>query len=360
MSGGVDSSVSAYLLQQQGYEVTALFMKNWEESDENGRCLSSLDYEDVIRVCDQLNIPCYTVNFTNEYREEVFSGFLEDLKKGLTPNPDVLCNREIKFKALFQKALSLGADYLATGHYCRTAEIDGVTHLLKGADPKKDQSYFLHTVPSSVLKQVLFPVGHLEKSAVKKIAQELQLPTAGKKESMGICFIGKRNFTQFIGKHIGYTPGNLETVEGKVVGRHQGVAFYTVGQRKGLGIGGPGEAWFVIGKDIERNAVLVAQGENNPLLFSSQLTATSIHWISGQEPLFPFPCKAKIRYLQQEQECLLTKNPDQTIAVSFSHPQRAITPQQSVVFYQGEICLGGGLISLAQQPNFSSPYLERV
>ncbi len=336
MSGGVDSSVSALLLKEQGFEVIGLYMKNWEDRD--GSCPGVADYEDVVRVCDTLKIPCYTINFVQEYKDSVFSHFIEELKLGYTPNPDVLCNREIKFKALFQKAKELGADFLATGHYAQTA--DGL--LLRSEDTAKDQTYFLYTLKKEILSQVLFPVGHLNKKEVRAIAEKHGLATAEKKDSTGICFIGERNFREFLGDYIAYKEGNLETLGGKVVGTHLGTPFYTIGQRKGLKIGGPGEAWFVVGKDVARNVVLVEQGDDHPALYRPSLTATDISWIS-EAPEFPLRCTAKIRYRQEDQACTVNLK-DNELTVEFDQPQRAVTPRQAIVFYQGPRCLGGALI----------------
>jgi tRNA-uridine 2-sulfurtransferase len=340
MSGGVDSSVSALLLKQQGFNVIGLFMKNWEETDSDGQCHSAEDYEDVIRVCEALEIPYYSVNFVKEYWDNVFSHFVEELKLGYTPNPDVLCNREIKFQALFAKALEIGGDFLATGHYCQAQ--DG--KLLKGADPLKDQTYFLNTVKKEVLEKVLFPIGHIPKTEVRALAEEHGLATAKKKDSTGICFIGKRNFKEFISKYIPYNKGPFLTLDGKKLGEHEGMAYYTTGQRKGLGIGGPGEAWFVVDKDPKKNIVYLAQGEEHPSLYSYELTADEISWV-GEAPSFPLTCKAKIRYRQPEEECIVTKLDANTLHVKFLHPQRAITLRQSVVFYDGDVCLGGSMIA---------------
>lgn len=341
MSGGVDSSVTALLLKQQGYEVIGLFMKNWEENDSEGVCQSVKDYEDVIRVCDKIGIPYYSVNFVKEYRDHVFASFLEDLKAGHTPNPDILCNREIKFNVFLKKAMELGGDYLATGHYCRNDN----GRLLKGVDAGKDQSYFLYTISSEKLQKVLFPIGDLPKSKVREIARDAGLPTSEKKDSTGICFIGKRDFKPFISRYIGYKKGPMVSAEGKRVGSHDGIAFYTIGQRKGLGIGGEGDAWFVYDKDASKNIVYVAQGENHPVLFKDRLQATELTWVDEQVPEFPFRCTAKIRYRQDDQPCTLVKMNDGVMDVIFDAPQRAITPRQSIVFYQGECCLGGGIIS---------------
>ncbi len=334
MSGGVDSSVSALLLKEAGYRVIGLFMKNWEEE---GPCRATQEYEDVVRVCERLAIPYYSVNFVEEYRDAVFAQFLADYRAGLTPNPDVLCNREIKFKVFLEKAMDLGADFLATGHYC---QLDSEGRLLKGADPDKDQSYFLHAVKQEAFKKVLFPVGHLCKKEVRALAREHDLPTAEKKDSTGICFIGKRDFKPFLSQYIAFQPGNFETLDGQVVGQHDGTAFYTLGQRKGMGLGGEGDAWFVVGKDLARNVVFVERGANHPALFKSTLQTKELTWIAESPTHFPYRCAAKIRYRQKEEACTLHESG----LVEFDAPQRAITPGQSIVFYQGEVCLGGGII----------------
>ena len=339
MSGGVDSSVSALLLKEQGYEVIGLFMRNWEDKD--GSCTASQDYDDVIRVCNTIGIPYYTINFAQEYLDSVFSHFIRELKLGYTPNPDILCNREIKFKVFFQKALELGADYLATGHYAQTQ--NGL--LLKSVDSEKDQTYFLYTLKKEILEKVLFPIGHLKKDEVRQIAKEHGLSTAEKKDSTGICFIGERKFRDFISEYIPYQEGHFETLAGQTVGTHQGAAFYTIGQRKGLKIGGPGEAWFVVDKDIKRNVVFVEQGNDHPALYDTMLNAAEASWVSATAPNIPFRCTSKIRYRQPEQECQIEKIEDDKISVSFPHPQRAITPRQAIVFYDGPVCLGGALIS---------------
>lgn len=338
MSGGVDSSVTALLLKEQGYVVFGLFMKNWEEKDDDGNCTAASDYEDVQAVCEQIRIPYYGVNFVQEYWDNVFAGFLEEIKAGYTPNPDIICNREIKFKALFEKAKSLGADFLATGHYCQTQ--GGM--LIKGADPGKDQSYFLYTIKRKILQQVLFPIGHLEKSRVREIAKQHDLPVFDKKDSVGICFIGKRNFKEFLEKYIPNQPGDIVDVKGAVVGKHVGAVYYTIGQRKGLGIGGEGKAWFVVDKNVEKNQVIVAQGSDHPALYGPALLATEMSWVN-EIPKLPFKCSAKIRYRQADQECTIIQADDK-ILVEFDQPQRGITPRQSVVFYDGEICLGGAII----------------
>lgn len=341
MSGGVDSSVTALLLKRQGYRVIGLFMKNWEEKEE-GFCTAERDFEDVAQVASHLNIPYYQVNFSKQYWDLVFSRCLEDFKKGYTPNPDVLCNQEIKFKAFFSRAMELGADVIATGHYCQKVESRGRYHLAKGSDSNKDQSYFLYTMQEQVLEKVLFPIGSLSKKEVRQIAEESGLATAHKKDSTGLCFIGKRDFRQFLSQFIEPQEGNFETEERKVVGRHLGVAFYTLGQRKGLGIGGAGEAWFVVGKAIERNAVIVAQGEEHEKLFTDTLQARGESWINGV-PEFPLYCSAKIRYRTHDTPCTVTRKASGLI-VTFETAQRAVTPGQSIVFYQDNICLGGAVI----------------
>jgi len=342
MSGGVDSSVSAYLLKEQGYEVTGLFMKNWEELDDRGQCTSIQDYEDVQKVCHKIDIPCYSVNFVKEYKENVFHHFLEELKKGHTPNPDILCNREIKFKAFLEKALSLGADFLATGHY---SQISPSFELLRSKDTHKDQTYFLYTLSKEILTRVLFPIGHLTKKEVRKIAMDADLPTAAKKDSTGICFIGKRDFKEFISHYLSYQKGSFMTLCGKIVGEHDGAAFYTIGQRKGLGIGGPGDAWFVVRKDVEKNLVFVEQGEDHPSLYKEKLQASDLSWVAGAPPFpLPFACTAKIRYRAIDAPCTIESIHDGIATVCFDKEQRAITSRQSVVFYSNEVCLGGGMI----------------
>lgn len=344
MSGGVDSSVSAALLKEEGHEVIGLFMKNWEETDEQGVCRASKEYEDVIRTCDTLQIPYYSVNFVEEYRTRVFEQFLTDLKNGLTPNPDILCNREIKFSAFLEKAFLLGADFLATGHYCR---LDSESRLLKGLDPNKDQSYFLHAVKQEAFTKVLFPVGHLPKNEVRRIAKHYNLPTSEKKDSTGICFIGKRDFKPFVSQYLGYQKGAFLTTTNQIVGNHDGAAYYTIGQRRGLGLGGEGDAWYVVRKDMARNLVYVERGSDHPSLFSSTLTATQLTWVAEPPPSFPFSCTAKIRYRQIDQPCTLFLESADSLKVLFNEPQRAITPGQSVVFYSGDLCLGGGIIQQA-------------
>lgn len=344
MSGGVDSSVSALLLKQQGYRVIGLFMKNWEEQNEEGICTSAHDYDDVRKVCEQINIPYYAINFVEEYRTQVFAQFVEDYKQGLTPNPDILCNQEIKFKVFLEKALELGGDFLATGHYCQNILMHGKQCLVKGLDPLKDQTYFLYTMHHSTLDKVLFPVGGIEKKEVRRIAREHNLPTSEKKDSTGICFIGERDFRHFLSQYIPIQPGNFETLSGKVVGKHQGAAYYTLGQRKGLAIGGAGDAWFVVAKDMARGVVFVEQGANHPALFSDELRAHQLTWVAGHPPPLPYACNSKVRYRQQDQPCIIQRIEEGKAWVTFPFPQRAVTPGQSIVFYDGTICLGGGVI----------------
>lgn len=345
MSGGVDSSVTAMLLKQQGYNVIGMFMKNWEEKDADGICMSAREYEDVVRVCEQIDIPYYSVNFVKEYWDNVFNHFLEEFKLGYTPNPDILCNREIKFKVLLDKALEVGGDYLATGHYCQNVYKDGLYQLHKGIDPGKDQSYFLYTIGQKALSRVLFPVGGMLKPELRELAHTHELATSAKKDSTGICFIGKRNFREFLGKYLAYNPGEFRTLNGKVVGQHEGVAYYTPGQRKGMGVGGPGEPWFVVGKDVERNIVYIEQGMRHPALYCDELTAVEAGWVSGTAPgPLPYRCKAKVRYRQQDQDCVIVQDEDGVLKVQFDIPQRAVTSRQSIVFYDGDNCLGGAMI----------------
>lgn len=353
MSGGVDSSVAALLLKQQGYEVIGIFMKNWDDTDEFGHCTADQDAEDVRRVCAQIGIPFYTVNFEQEYSEKVFEYFLDEYRKGRTPNPDVMCNREIKFGEFLHKALELGADYLATGHYARVEQIDGTYRLLRSADSNKDQTYFLNQLSQEQLSKAMFPIGGLTKPEVRKIAMEAGLATAGKKDSTGICFIGERNFKEFLSQYLPAQPGEIRTLDGELKGRHDGLMYYTFGQRQGLGIGGSGtgEPWFVADKDLENNILYVVQGANHPALFSYGLIAQDVNWISGSEPEGTITCTAKFRYRQPDQEVQVEKLEDGSYRVRFAEPQKAITPGQAVVFYDGEECLGGGTIDqVIKQP----------
>ncbi|HET8705587.1 MAG TPA: tRNA 2-thiouridine(34) synthase MnmA [Pseudomonadales bacterium] len=348
MSGGVDSSVSAALLLEQGYQVEGLFMKNWDEDDGTEYCTAKVDYADAQAVCDKLGIKLHAANFAAEYWDNVFEHFLQEYRAGRTPNPDILCNREIKFKAFLDYAFALGADLIATGHYVRN-ELNGASaKLLKGCDNNKDQSYFLHAVPGRQLAKTLFPVGALPKPEVRSIAERYGFVTAAKKDSTGICFIGERRFKDFLQQYIPAQPGDMVSVDGRHMGQHAGLMFYTLGQRQGLGIGGVQngneEPWYVVDKDIHNNKLIVAQGVNHPRLFSNGLTVHTIYWVSEQEPVLPLKCKAKTRYRQPDQACTLTKTADGTYQVMFEQPQRAVTPGQSVVFYSGEECLGGGVI----------------
>lgn len=344
LSGGVDSSLSAALLIEKGYDVFGLFMKNWEETDENGVCHAAKDEEDVMRICDHLKIPFYSVNFAKEYYEHVFKDLLDGLSQGYTPNPDILCNKEIKFKLFLEKALLLGADFLATGHYCQNIFENGTHHLYKGDDPGKDQTYFVYTLTQKELSKVLFPVGHLQKEEVRRLAKEKGLVTHDKKDSTGICFIGKRNFQEFIAKYIPMQKGDLVDLNGKKVGTHVGAFYYTIGQRKGLHIGGAGDAWFVVDKDIQNNIVYVTQGHDHPNLYSENLIATSVSWTSTPPFHFPYSCMAKVRYRQEDHPCIIEKIENEKIFVRFLRPQRAVTLGQSIVFYQNNICLGGAII----------------
>lgn len=348
LSGGVDSSVAAYLLKQQGYGVEGMFMKNWEEDDTEEHCSAAEDLADARSVSESLAIPLHTVNFSAEYWDRVFSHFLKEYEAGRTPNPDILCNREIKFKAFLDHAIDMGADFIATGHYARVEKRDGRYLLLKGRDGNKDQSYFLYTLGQKQLQKSLFPIGELEKSEVRRIALEHKLVTHDKKDSTGICFIGERNFRDFLSRYLPAKPGEIQTPEGRVIGRHSGLMYYTLGQRQGLGIGGvpgaPDEPWYVVAKDMERNILYAAQGHDHPMLFSSVLHAGQLSWVAGTGPAAPFRCHAKTRYRQGDQACTITRITESGCEVRFDQPQRAVTPGQSVVFYDGEICLGGGVI----------------
>lgn len=359
LSGGVDSSVTAMLLQQQGYQVEAMFMKNWEEDDTIAYCAASEDANDAQAVCDQLNIPLHKVNFAAEYWDNVFEYFLSEYKAGRTPNPDILCNKEIKFKAFLNHAVSLGADFIATGHYARLKTVnnhgDNERFLLKGLDNNKDQSYFLHALSQSQLQPALFPIGELEKTKVRELAKQAGLPTHNKKDSTGICFIGERKFNSFLQEYLPAQPGNIETEDGKIVGKHNGLMYYTIGQRKGIGLGGIKNAeekpWFTLDKDLKRNVLIIGQGTDNPGLFKSNLSCINPTWISGSPPDFTQTnITAKIRYRQDDQACKITPSVNQIennnlLNVAFNQPQRAITNGQSIVFYQGEICLGGAVIN---------------
>ena len=345
MSGGVDSSVSAALLKKQGANVIGLFMNNWQDEGES-TCSAEEDFQDVEQVCRRLDIDCYQINFSKEYRECVFSKFLRDYKEGITPNPDILCNSEIKFNVFFHKAMDLGANFLAMGHYCQKEKRDGVCRLKKGRDTGKDQTYFLYAIKEEILKRVLFPVGHLQKAEVREKALQYQLATAMKKDSTGLCFIGERKFKPFLSQYIESRPGLLKNLSGEVVGEHDGAAYYTIGQRKGLGLGGAGEAWFVVGKDRKENTVFVERGSRHPALYTQELRTAPVEWVNKRDcpEQFPYRCRAKIRYRQEDQDCSLISLDKETAHVLFDHPQRAVTLGQSIVFYKGDICLGGAVI----------------
>ncbi len=344
LSGGVDSAVAALLLQRQGYRVSGLFMKNWEEDDRDGHCAAEEDLKEVRRLCAILDIPLHTVNFSSEYWERVFRYFLEELKAGRTPNPDVLCNKEIKFKAFLEHALHLGADAIATGHYTRVSRHDGQVALRKARDLNKDQSYFLHTLGQKELRHSLFPLGELTKPEVRRIARDAGLPNHARKDSTGICFIGERNFKEFLARYLPAQPGDMRTLAGEPKGRHDGLMYYTLGQRQGLGIGGAGDAWYVVGKDMQSNTLYVEQGDDHPALYSIGLTAEQVYWTTDTPPALPLQCRAKTRYRQDDQDCRVQASPNGALAVQFAQPQRAVTPGQSVVFYAGDVCLGGGTI----------------
>lgn len=346
MSGGVDSSVAALLLKQQGYNVIGVFMKNWEETDETGACTAEEDYFDVKQVCAKIGIPYYTVNFSKQYMDNVFQDFLDEYKKGRTPNPDVLCNREIKFGPFLEFANKIGADYIATGHYCGIEEKDGLFYLKKSKDKNKDQTYFLNQLSQAQLSKVLFPLENIEKPEVRRIAEEYDLTTAKKKDSTGICFIGERNFREFLKGYVGTKEGNIVTPQGKIVGKHIGLAFYTLGQRKGLNIGGRndgnGKPWFVVDKKLETNELVVTQGEGEELM-SNGLITYKVNWIPQTPKEKEFECMAKFRYRQSDQK-VKVQITDSEIIVTFFEKQRAITPGQYVVFYKDDYCLGGGVI----------------
>lgn len=343
MSGGVDSSVAALRLKEMGYDVVGIFMKNWDDTDENGRCTAEEDFEDVVKVCNQIGIPYFAVNFEKLYWEKVFTYFLEEYKAGRTPNPDVMCNKEIKFKAFLDHAFNVGADYVATGHYARISRENDRIELLRGVDENKDQTYFLNQLTSKQLEKVLFPLGDLRKSEVRQIAADAGLATAKKKDSTGICFIGERDFKEFLSTYLPAQPGEMQTLDGEVKGRHDGLMYYTIGQRHGLGIGGAGEPWFVCGKNLEKNILYVCQGFENEALYSDALVAVNVNFINPPENDC-FSCTAKFRYRQPDREVVVERLNGDVWKVEFKQPERAITPGQAVVFYDGEVCLGGGII----------------
>ena len=347
MSGGVDSAVSALLLKRAGHDVIGVFMKNWEEKDDEGVCTATADWQDVQACCEKIDIPYYSVNFAKEYRERVFSLFLDEYRKGRTPNPDVLCNREIKFKAFLDFAMKLGAERLATGHFCRLREeADGVK-LLRGVDANKDQSYFLYMLTQPPLRRAVFPVGGLTKGEVRALAEEAGLPVAKKRDSTGVCFIGERDFKPFLQGFLPAQPGPMVTEAGETIGRHDGLMYYTLGQRRGLGIGGQkggdGGRWFVIEKDLENNRLVVAQGEDSPRLYTTHCRASQATWVAGRAPAASFDCTAKYRYRQPDQQVHVEVGDGGELLVTACEPQRAVTPGQSVVLYDGEVCLGGAI-----------------
>jgi tRNA-specific 2-thiouridylase len=353
MSGGVDSSVAALLLRRSGADVAGMFMQNWEEDERFGECHAERDRADAVRVCAKLGIAFHARNFATQYWDRVFEHFLAEYRAGRTPNPDVLCNREIKFKTFLEHAHALGADKIATGHYARTDSVDGCHRLLRGRDANKDQSYFLYTLGQQQLAATLFPIGELPKPEVRRRAREAGLPTHDKKDSTGICFIGERDFRAFLGSYIPARKGEMRTPEGLTLGEHDGAMYYTLGQRTGLGIGGrrgaPGEPWYVVGKDTAANVLLVAQGNTTHWLHSTRLHAGELAWVSGAPPAAEFRCTAKTRYRQVDQTCQV-RICENGCMVEFDTPQRAVTPGQSVVFYSDEICLGGGVIETTDAP----------
>ena len=359
MSGGVDSSVAAMLLKKQGYDVVGVFMKNWDEQDENGTCTATQDWQDVQAVCGLIDIPYYSVNFEKEYQDRVFSYFLEEYKRGRTPNPDVLCNREIKFKAFLEFAEKLGGTKIATGHFVRKGEENGHSLLCRGMDLGKDQSYFLYMLKEAQLDRAVFPVGGMTKAEGRAMAESMGLPVSKKKDSTGICFIGERNFRQFLQGFLPLQAGQMQTEDGQVVGEHIGLAYYTPGQRRGLGIGGRGDgrSWFAIRKDIERNVLVVAQGEDHPSLYSQYIRASQATWIAGEVPVpegrngKAFRCTAKFRYRQEDQKVSVIAAGDD-LYIKADELQRAVTPGQSVVLYQGDVCLGGGIAEEASMSPF--------
>jgi tRNA-specific 2-thiouridylase len=368
MSGGVDSSVAALLLKEQGHHVEGLFMKNWEEDDTATVCPASVDMADAQAVCDKLQIELHRVNFAAEYWENVFTHFLAEYRAGRTPNPDILCNREIKFNAFLQFAKNRGADFIATGHYARCQQNsanDTEFNLLKGLDPQKDQSYFLHALNQQQLANSLFPIGGMQKSAVRELARQAGFVNHVKKDSTGICFIGERKFKNFLNDYLPAQPGPIHTLDGVEVGTHDGLMFYTLGQRQGLKIGGTKDflqaPWYVIAKNMQDNILIVAQGVDHPELFASQLIANQVHWINQPPTEFPFTARAKTRYRQEDQACIIEATDSHSVTITFTEPQRAITPGQSVVFYQDDHCLGGGVIvSATTQRGGDSVYARQL
>lgn len=350
MSGGVDSAVSAYLLKEQGFDAVGVFMRNWEETDDAGICTADEDYEYVQSVCDQLEIPYYTVNFTKEYWDRVFEYFLSELKLGRTPNPDVMCNKEIKFKAFLEFALKLEATHLATGHYARVGDDNGKKLLLRGVDNNKDQTYFLYNLGQAELARTMFPIGDMPKQRVREIAKKANLASANRKDSTGICFIGERDFNKFIANYLPATSGDIVDIKTKnIVGKHTGLMFYTIGQRKGLGIGGnstKSAPWFVAKKDVENNILYAVQGDED-VLYSTSCEVSSLSFILGEAPAQEFDCTVRLRHRQKDRGCRV-QILDGSAHVDFCDKQRAVTPGQSAVFYIGEVCLGGGVVESAQ------------
>ncbi|ALS60545.1 tRNA 2-thiouridine(34) synthase MnmA [Pandoraea norimbergensis] len=349
MSGGVDSSVTAWLLKQQGYDVVGLFMKNWEDDDDSEYCSTRQDWIDVVSVADLIGIDVEAVNFAAEYKDRVFAEFLREYSAGRTPNPDVLCNAEIKFKAFLDHAIALGGETIATGHYARVREREGRFELLKAVDHTKDQSYFLHRLNQHQLSRTMFPLGEMPKTKVREIAAQIGLPNAKKKDSTGICFIGERPFRDFLNRYLPTKPGPMKTPDGTVVGEHVGLAFYTLGQRKGIGLGGSrdgsGEPWFVARKDMTNNTLYVVQGHDHPWLLSGTLNAEDVSWVAGEAPAGGLRCGAKTRYRQADAACEVVHASGEALTLSFAEPQWAVTPGQSAVLYDGDICLGGGIIA---------------
>ncbi len=354
LSGGVDSAVAALRLLEAGHRVRGVFMKNWEEDDASGYCAAEEDLKDAQRVADHLGIELQRVNFSHDYWERVFQEFLQEYQAGRTPNPDILCNSEIKFRAFLDYARDQGADAIATGHYVRRRDQNGEVQLLKGLDPNKDQSYFLHRLTQEQLRDAWFPVGELEKAAVREIARKARLPNAERKDSTGLCFIGERNFKPFLQRFLAPQPGPIVDPENKVIGEHEGLAFYTLGQRRGLGIGGQKEgseeAWYVAAKRMDHNTLVVAQGEDHPWLFCSEAVTEDVHWIAQQPPTLPLDCRVKVRYRQSDQGTHLTSTGHKGLHLHFDVPQRAVTPGQSAVFYADEVCLGGAVLHHSNTP----------
>ena len=345
VSGGVDSTVAAWLLKRQGHRLTAVFMKNWEEDDDQDHCGAAEDHESARLACEQLNIPLRTVSFATEYWDQVFSDFLAEIGAGRTPNPDVLCNRQIKFKAFFEFAFSLGADMVATGHYAGIDYSGDHYRLLKAKDRNKDQSYFLYALDQRALARACFPLARLSKTQVRALARDAGLPNHARKGSTGICFIGERPFKAFLGRYLKPLPGEIRTLKGEHKGTHDGLMYYTIGQRHGLGIGGPGGPWYVADKDLQANVLHVVSGHDHPALYSAQLQVRDVRWVGGAAPPLPFHCHAKIRYRAPDEACRLDSGPPGGLTVTFAYPQRAVTPGQSIVFYDDDVCLGGGIIA---------------